>query len=242
MLAFIRDYSRATIRVLNTDLNFQFILLLLLLLLLFLLYLHLQVNPGDLIQLGDKLLFMYRNPTFEFHYPDYNLNWTAQLNESLPQSDVTQLHSTPKHILGENTVEKFRIESVSETDFQNMHSTSLYSDDGFCSVGTLSPSEKNSIIFNISNFDNLINAVTKNFDISTEKGKLIPACMLSQGFLHSQRKEDLLALNFFNQASSSLAAAIQVSLGLFISNYRILLELHIRTLVNTFFNVVLTFR
>ena len=154
---------------------------------------------------------MYRNPTFEYHNPDYNLNWTAQLNESLPQSDVTQLHSTLKSISAENTVEKFTIDSVSETDFQNMHSTSLYSDDGFYSVGTMSPTEKNSILFNISNFDNLINAVTKNFDISTEKGKLIPACMLSQGFLHSQKKEDFLALSFFTRASASLFSAIKVS-------------------------------
>ena len=154
---------------------------------------------------------MYRNPAFEYHFPDYSLNWTAQLNESLPQSDVTQLHSTPKPILGENTVEKFRLDYVSETNLQNLNSTSVYSDDGFCSIDTLSPSEKNSIIFNLSNFDNLINAVTKNFDISAEKGKLIPACMLSQGFLHSQKKEDFLALNFFNRASSSIASAIKVS-------------------------------
>ena len=173
----------------------------------------LQVQPGDLIQLGDSFLFMYRNPAFEHNNPSYKLNWTAQLNESTPQSDVIQLQSTPKFILGESIVEKLNLESFSEPDFQNIRSVSMYSDDGFYSLGTLSPNEKKSMLFSLPNFDNLIEAVTKKFDISSEKGKLIPACMLAQGFDYFQKKDPSSAVNFFHSASTALAASIKVISG-----------------------------
>ncbi|KAI6658514.1 Ras-associating and dilute domain-containing protein-like isoform X1 [Oopsacas minuta] len=172
-----------------------------------------KVNPGDLIQLGDNFLFMYRNPAFEHHYPSYRLNWTAHINDTVPQSDVTQLHSTPKLIMGESIIEKFCIDSISETDIQNMRSVSMYSDDGFYSVGTLSPNEKKTMLFSLPNFDYLIDAVTRKFEIYSEKGKLIPACMLAQGFDYSQKKEHSLAVNFFHSASSALTNAIKTSVS-----------------------------
>lgn len=151
---------------------------------------------------------MYRSPAFEHDNPTYKLNWTAQLNESIPQSDVIQLQSAPKFVLGESVVEK--LDSVSETGFENIRSASMYPDDGFFSLGSLSPNEKKSMLFSLPNYDNLIEVVTKKFDISSEKGKLIPACMLAQGFDYFQKKEPSSAVNFFHSASTALASSIKV--------------------------------
>ena len=155
---------------------------------------------------------MYRDPLFEHQHPSYRLNWTAQLDSSLPQTDTAHVLSTAK--LNEASIEKCRLDSLSEINLQNLHSTSVNSDDGFHSIGSLSPNEKKSMLFNLANLDSLIKAVTKNFDMESEKGKLVPACILSQGFEHSHKTDISCAVDFFKHATASLTGSIKVKVHL----------------------------